>query len=203
MSEAAFPLPDDDSYVDDRDVIEVAYLHGLHIREFLGKTILNLGSGSGNLQADLDGHGVRANVISVDFSAAALQEAALRRSANRFIAADVSALPLPDESVDLAIATYSLPLWARTPAEMASFFSECRRVVKVGGMLAIFPLFVNAEQDYSHPDSSENWHALDFSMRVEIDELSRSRDWQNLRRSKQALLYARTANTHRTPHPEI
>lgn len=196
MSEAAFSIPDED-----RDIFEVARLHDLHIREFMGKTILNLGSGSGNLQADLDEEGIHATVISLDINAAALQEAAARPTTNRLVVADAAHLPLRDESIDLAISTYGLPLWARNPDQLVRFFDECKRVIKVGGMLAIYPMYINVDEHYHSPDSADNWHVLDFIKAVEADELSRSPDWDRRTRNPHALLYHRSRKTIRHPHP--
>jgi len=201
MPEPAFPFPEEESYTVDRDVEEIARLHGLHIREFLGKTILNLGSGSGNLQADLDAQGIDATVISIDVNAKALQEASRRQKNNRLLLADVSALPLRDESIDLAIATYSLPMWARNTDQLISFFDECKRVVKIGGKIAVYPMEINVEEHYHDPKSSEDWHALHFINKVEADELRRSPDWEPINRSKKSILYRRAGNTARMSYP--
>lgn len=152
-----------------RNVNQITRLHGLSMRDFWGKTILDLGCGKSNLQADLDERGIQANVIGVDLNAQSIRDD--RRSGAPYsVAAKLGALPIANSSVDVAIATYSLPHWAASAEDVNTFFDESKRVLKVGGLLSVFPLFIDGlttlddmeveEAVYRHIekiDNSPNW----------------------------------------------
>ncbi len=92
-----------------------------------GSTVLDLACGTGDLCRDLDAVGLHA--IGVDFSAGMLASA---RTAAPLVRGDVSRLPVPDRSVDGITCGFAL----RNFVSLDEFFTECARVLRVGGRFA-------------------------------------------------------------------
>lgn len=95
--------------------------------------ILDLGCGTGNCTADLKKAFRKAQVLGLDISGAMLDEA--RRKAGlrrrfRLLRADMSRLPLSNQSVDMVFANLST-FWAPDPE---SLFAEIRRILRPEGM---------------------------------------------------------------------
>ncbi len=70
-----------------------------------GKSILDVGCGSGIATAGLFGRGA-ASITGVDFSRGQIAIAARENPAARFAVGDAAALPLPDGAFDLAVGSY-------------------------------------------------------------------------------------------------
>ena len=98
-----------------------------------GKRVLDAASGEGYgsflLARDA------ASVVGVDVSAAAVAHAQQRyaRANQRFVAASVTALPLPDASIDLVVSFETI----EHLTEQAPMLAEFRRVLAPGGVLVI------------------------------------------------------------------
>ena len=99
-------------------------------------TVLDVGAGNGDfarrLLAQAARRGVKLRVIALDISALHLDIARehLNGAACEFLQADVFALPLPNQSVD--IVTSSLFLHHFRPPQIAALLQECARVARVG-----------------------------------------------------------------------
>jgi len=157
-----------------RSVEHVAQLHGIPLREFWGKTILDLGCGLSDLQLGLDRQGIEATVIGIDLKALELSRA-VGSQIERNIVAKLGSLPIPTESIDLAIATYSLPHYGSSAEEIDDFFAECKRVVKIGGLLSIAPLFVNVDLGTDH--ITEDFESRELTTQMQVEAIHHSSDW--------------------------
>jgi|GEM_PF-2872082 len=163
-----------------RSFIEVMWTrHYRNPQELRGKTILDLGCGKSNLQAGIDDQGIDAFVIGVDFKALKLAREHESLGKNK-INAELAALPVASESIDVVLATHSLPQYARSSDELRNFFVECKRVVKVGGILSISPLYVVEQPDGTLADLEASEAELD----VQLDAIACSPDWIDCRERK-------------------
>ena len=96
-----------------------------------GQSVLDIGSGTGDIAIQLKERG--AKVTGIDFSKEMVAVAKARYPEIEFLEADVEKLPFPDKSFDRAVANYT----AHHFAEPKKAFSEIRRVLKPGGALTI------------------------------------------------------------------
>ncbi len=87
------------------------------------------------------------------------------------VQADLCALPIRDGSIDIVLATSSLPLWAKSVTQIDTFYSECRRVVKVRGLLSIFPVCTN------HTDDPESFHERSVAASRNVRSLHNAKDY--------------------------
>ncbi len=94
----------------------------------VGSTVLDLASGTGDLCIDLKKAGL--NAISLDLSFGMLANG---RSEAPRAQADILQLPVPNNSVDGIICGFAL----RNLVDLNTFFSECARVIKPGGRVAL------------------------------------------------------------------
>lgn len=98
------------------------------------QTVLDLGCGTGNGLDALTRRWRRARIIALDLAEAMLQRARRRGSwlnRPRPLCADLEALPLADDSVDLIVSNATLQ-WA---GDLAAAFTEMRRVLRPSGLL--------------------------------------------------------------------
>lgn len=169
--------------VTERGIEGIAHLHSLPLSTFEGMTVYDLGCGKSDLGADLARVGINATVIGFDENAEAL--AVTRGKANstdkRF--ARLDKLPVDDESADIAIATYSLPLYGKTSDQIRGFFRECRRVVRTGGLLSIYPIATGLSGDRLDPKIPTRGEITES----EASGIRRSSDWQTISRDYQTL----------------
>lgn len=124
-----------------------------HLAELLPAyvpVILDLGCGPGWLQPTLARH--CQSLWAADLSAAMLQQARNIGAASQFFQADASALPLPDESVDLVFSSLMLQ-WC---AEPAAVLAEISRILKPGGSLLLTTLVSGSLAEFS-----QSWAAVD------------------------------------------
>jgi arsenite methyltransferase len=113
-----------------------------------GETVLDLGCGAGIdsiLAAVRVGRAGRVFALDflpemLDLTRAAAQEAGLEQI--EAIEAEMEAIPLPDESVDLVISNGTLNLSPRK----ARVLAECARVLRPGGRLCVADLTVKEEE---------------------------------------------------------
>lgn len=93
-----------------------------------GSLVLDLAAGTGDLCVDLRraGH----VPVSVDLSFGMLSN---DRSGAPRVHADILELPIPDSSVDGVMCGFAL----RNLVDLASFFSECARVLRPGGRISL------------------------------------------------------------------
>jgi malonyl-CoA O-methyltransferase len=109
-------------------------LDRLEFHRLTPQRIVDLGCGTGQASAGLKNRFRKAEVIGLDSSQAMLVQ--LRRRSRvlrrlRAVCADMSALPLADQSSELLFSNLALQ-WCPDPA---SLFAEFRRVLTPGGML--------------------------------------------------------------------
>ncbi len=121
-------------------------LERLDYIRFTPARILDLGAGTGFCQQSLAGRYPEAKIYALDIALAMLMQARkkiswLRRLKRRdyFVSANAGALPFADNSMDMIVSSLTLQ-WC---PDLVVVFSECRRVLKPGGML----LFTNFGTD--------------------------------------------------------
>lgn len=103
--------------------------------EFDGRDVVDIGCGGGALVRELSARGAR--VTGVEVSAAQLATALSRAGDDgaRYLVGLAQALPLPDDSVDVAVFMRS---FHHVPAgELTQALREARRVLRLGGVLYI------------------------------------------------------------------
>lgn len=123
-----------------RDLECVLSIHKLTKEIFEGAVVYDLGCGNSDLGDELAIHGIHGSVIGFDRDRQVIAESEFDRTLTKKLHADLTQLPVDNESADIVLATYSLPFWASSPEEIVSFFSEACRAVKTGGLLSISPL---------------------------------------------------------------
>jgi len=115
-----------------------------------GRRTLELGCGEGRVVRDLSALGHR--VVAVDGSPTLLGHARDSDPAGRYVLADASALPLSDDSVDLAVAYNSLMDFDDMPAALR----ELARVLEPGAPLCVcvvHPVFGAGGFENDDPDA--------------------------------------------------
>lgn len=113
------------------DLLEQAAIrlkHGLH-----GKTVLDIGSGSGHFSRLLKQAG--ATVWALDIAEGMLRHSAGRHSADAYLLADAESLPLADNSVDVCFSNLAVQ-WC----DFARSLAEMRRVCRSDGLIALSTL---------------------------------------------------------------
>jgi malonyl-CoA O-methyltransferase len=113
--------------------VEAHCLSRLDLVRLAPQSILDLGCGPGVAGRALLKRYRGAQVIGVDFAPAMLREARQRRrwfSAQRFVCADVQALPLAADSMDLVFSNLTVQ-WCNDPAAV---LAEAWRVLRPGGL---------------------------------------------------------------------
>jgi SAM-dependent methyltransferase len=101
------------------------------------RTILDIGCGPGRLLRQAKALYPDATLLGVDPEGASLRSASLLLPSGTFFLGTVEALPLPDDSVDLAVSTFSFHHWPQ-PAEGVR---QVARVLRPGGRLLIADLW--------------------------------------------------------------
>lgn len=110
---------------------EVAHrlLENLDFVRMTPQRILDLGAGTGYITQLLKKRYPYAQIISVDFSTAMLQQSKCTEALS--ICADTAQIPLLDASVDLIVSGLMLP-WCN---DISAVFAQMQRVLKAGGLL--------------------------------------------------------------------
>lgn len=142
--------------------------HELPIDIFEGMVVYDLGCGYNDLASDLAVRGVKATVKGFDENPDVLEETSQGESATQLIFAHLDNLPVADASADVALATYSLPLWGRDSEEIVGFFKECTRVVRRGGILSICPI---------ERTTRESPHEIEKAMAAGVNQILESPEW--------------------------
>jgi arsenite methyltransferase len=124
-----------------------------------GARVIDLGSGSG-MDCLLAGRqvGAQGEVIGFDMTDAMLEKARAGSSAAgmdhvRFEKADISRLPVDDESVDVAISNGVINLSPEKP----QVFSELYRVLRRGGRVQFADIVIEAELSAAARNDIELW----------------------------------------------
>jgi len=148
-----------------RTLQEILDYHQIPLEAFEGAVVYDLGCGTSNLGAELALRGIHATVTGFDIHPEALSADSSREGSTIRRYARLDDLPVDDESADIAMATYSLPFWAKNSKEISGFFREGSRVPRVGGIFSVFPMNVAGGIlfDVDEPTSSR-WATM-------IDEL--------------------------------
>ncbi len=110
------------------------------------KRILDVGSGVGHFAAEAKDFGAE-DVVSLDpgFKLERNREKAKKIGAGTAIAARADALPFRDESFDLILNNFSVPMWSESPEEMEKSFREELRTLQPGGEIRLAPVMVVGE----------------------------------------------------------
>ena len=149
---------------DSADFVHAATRDGLLLRiEPLmveASTVIDLGAATGAANRDLGKRFRRARIISVDIAHNMLQKARAKKtwlSKSSFAQADASALPSPNESVDVVFSNMLLP-WVDDPAPV---FTEIARVLRKGGVFAFATLGPDSLQEINRA-----WRLVDGGAHV-------------------------------------
>jgi len=126
-----------------------------------GAQVLDVGCGAGlDTLIAAERAGTAGQVMGIDFSAAMLARA--RQSAReggseniRLAQAGAEALPLPDESVDVALVNGIFNL----NSERGWIFAELGRVVRPGGAVFAAELILREREPADAPDNLDDWFA--------------------------------------------
>lgn len=121
--------------------------------------VADLGCGTGYSTRHLADRFERAEILGVDFAPSMLQQARGDGGARYWIGANLQALPLRPESVDLVCSSLALQ-WC----DPAQAFSEAMRVLRPGAMLAIATVGPGtlAELQHAFAGIDGNDHVMQF-----------------------------------------
>jgi malonyl-CoA O-methyltransferase len=135
---------------DSADFVHAATRNGLlsRLEPLLveARTVVDLGAATGAANRSLEKRFKGAHVISIDLAHGMLEKARSKKSwlsKSSFAQADASALPLPNESVDVIFSNLLLP-WFDDPDPV---FSEVARVLRKGGVFAFATLGPDSLQE--------------------------------------------------------
>lgn len=129
----------DPQYSDKRNLASLAamlFVKDQAIRdEFAGKTVLEVGSGAGELAQDLSQAG--ATVTELDFS-----QVALDRSSGLYkLRADGTKIPSRDAAFEASISLFSASIYTTNISDRLLSYAEIFRVTKPGGRSFVFPVY--------------------------------------------------------------
>lgn len=110
------------------------------------KKILDVGSGVGRFAAEAKEFGIE-DVVSLDpgLKLEKNRKKAKKIGAGTAMAARADALPFRDESFDLILNNFSVPMWSEAPSEMEETFREELRTLRPGGEIRLAPVMVVGE----------------------------------------------------------
>jgi SAM-dependent methyltransferase len=136
------------------------------MRPVQGTAVIDVGTGTGRLAAQLPAAGI--DLVAIDRERAMLTLARKRIGAS-LVAADVLALPVRDQSVDIALAVTVLEFVADASIAMA----ELARVVRPGGRIVVGALNPRSPWGVTHHAEfgSPPWNAARFFTRDELRAL--------------------------------
>jgi ubiquinone/menaquinone biosynthesis C-methylase UbiE len=166
-----------------RKLEAVLQFHDLPLQAFAGATVFDLGCGMSDLGAELAARGVEAEVTGFDQNPNAFISYGRTPSSTRPVTADLADLPAEDNSADIVLATYSVPMWGKDSQEIEDFFTESRRVTKPGGLLSIFPITA-ARRRYHFTETRE---ARLAAAQTGARQIFESHDWVTLRYDTDAI----------------
>lgn len=92
-----------------RGLEEYLTLFGLNKEDLEGKTILDIGSGASKFAKDIERVRINATVISIDPIARVQEEKGKQH--RFFVTGKAQAIPLKSDTIDLALAAYTVPMW--------------------------------------------------------------------------------------------
>jgi hypothetical protein len=127
----------------------VAGIHGFSQQEFIesiaGKTVLEVGGAKSFLQTTANQLGLSSTIFNLDLTSAFCRIPGEKNSIKHIpneheVIASGEAIPFNSESVDVMLATYSLPFSGHSADQMENFFNETLRVLKVLGWASISPV---------------------------------------------------------------
>ncbi|OHA05678.1 MAG: hypothetical protein A2934_01765 [Candidatus Sungbacteria bacterium RIFCSPLOWO2_01_FULL_47_10] len=131
--------------------------------DLAGKKILDIGSGLNQCAEDIKKERLRADVVPFDYFYSLPQHARENLYKNRYdekdfvkvkealgrvggsgltgelVAGRAEKLPFRDESFDMVICFFSMPLYAESREQAGAFMREVERVLKKGGTARIYP----------------------------------------------------------------
>jgi malonyl-CoA O-methyltransferase len=122
--------------------------------------VLDMGTGTGHAALALKRRYPRSLVVGLDLAESMLREAARRQTLlRRFrrVCADAASLPFPTASFDIVFSNLMLQ-WCDEPDRV---FSECRRVLRPGGLLTFASLGPDTLHELRHA-----WSAADDRVHV-------------------------------------
>jgi malonyl-CoA O-methyltransferase len=136
-------------------------LEGLDVINIRPERILDLGAATGYNAGKLAERFTRAHHLLLDSSTAMLSRARAKaprwRSKRRYICAEIDALPLSSESVDLIVSSLAFQ-WSN---DLDRVFAECRRVIRPNGLL----IFSSPGPDTLY-ELREAWRSVDDVPRI-------------------------------------
>jgi len=123
------------------------------------RDVLEVGSGTGRWVIEL--HSLVRRIVGLDFSFGMLQQAHAQDSELLLVGGDANHLPFPSASFDLVLSVNALQHYA----DQRAFISEARRLLRVGGVLAIVNLDPHIGRD--------RWYLYDYFEGVQAADLQR------------------------------
>lgn len=151
-----------------------SYLRGLNLspEELRDKKILDVGSGSGRFAEEAKKAGIE-NVYSFDpslASGAVREKSGERGVTSKAVAGQAEEMPFADESFDLVVNNFSLPMWSESPQAMRQAFAEELRVLRPGGELRLAPVIKIGDEVSAHFTSEGSEEEI-FAFRDAWDEM--------------------------------
>lgn len=155
----------------------------LRIEDLRDKKILDVGAGAGRFAAEAKEFGVE-DVVSLDpgLKSERTREKAKKIGAGAVLAGRADTLPFQDESFDLILNNFSVPMWSESPEEMEKTFREEVRALRPGGEIRIAPVMIVGElvtayftpEDEHYEELVSSWDGMldewrsDPTLRVKI-----------------------------------
>jgi SAM-dependent methyltransferase len=172
---------------------EILRLHGLPASVFEGKVVYDLGCGGSDLQADLHELGVSAEVTGFDINPIAQDMTEHTAHSGQFVISALDEVKAPDESADIVLATYSLPMWASSAVQIDKFYGECGRLPRIGGLLGVYPLAVTIQQVSNDVAGDAEFESRVLAMRMGAHDILTSPNWLAMGSDSEGLLVQRLA----------
>ena len=128
-------------------------------QDFVGKRVLDIGSGVKLPLASWVYADTGVNIVSLEPRASYNDIVGLRTP---FVSGEAAALPFKDNTFDLVVSQYSVPMWLdQTREELVKSFNEIDRVLVAGGEARLYPPHNNIfwyeykDHPYSFPPEVE------------------------------------------------
>lgn len=186
--------------VQNRGWDEYAMHLNLNPENLKGKKILDIGAGTRRFALEVEEGKIQAEVFSLEPSLS-LPKEKINSKIQEFIkkypvstgvkektvAGVGDQIPFKNETFDLCVSEYSLPMHASTQEQVKSFFEEISRITKVGGEIRLYPINRNQEGK-TEQGKTCNQNGLDEFINEQIDKLAHSGKFNLIKNSTLVIL---------------